>query len=289
MAGVHLWVDYNEKYFGLVRHNTSNYHQVDIVNWSAGDHAPITNTSILAAPLKDDEDGRKQNGSGSGSGSEGGKSGEDGEKDDEKGVSKTVIIVAAVAAVAVVLLLVAGFYLFRRRQQRRKRHCTPMPPPTTTTNDAISGNMNHAQELHNTGIVEAEAKNYFQLEDTSLNPPQPCPSPNPLKSPLQGIASPVSPLSPGSPAPQMNQQTLSPFPPACNPQQLTPHHTGASQHSVSSAGGYGYVPPPPPPVPAPPGYANAYSPGLVVQTGGYVPPPNGAVEMPAAVWDRGMK
>ena len=50
MAGIHLWADYAESYFCVAPAPRAPPKQA-IVAWSPGAHAPITNASVLAAPL----------------------------------------------------------------------------------------------------------------------------------------------------------------------------------------------------------------------------------------------
>lgn len=109
MAGIHLWVDFAEQHFSLLASNTSSTSSrpSEIVAWGS-DHPPITNSSILAAPLPDSSSSASNTGSGSGS-----KSGPGSKKP-----SMGIIAGGAAAGVAVLATAAFGMFWWRRRRQR---------------------------------------------------------------------------------------------------------------------------------------------------------------------------
>jgi len=153
MAGVHLWVDYAEEYFGLKAASRSAYLTPKVVGWSKDDHPPITNKTILATPIPD---GTSSSGSSSSSSSSGGNNGGDNKK------PPLVLIASAVGGGAVILAAaIFAFCYFKKRN----------PRPVTQLVEGPS-------ELHNVSspMKESEQKSeYYQLQEMEGNvyPPHP--------------------------------------------------------------------------------------------------------------------
>ena len=109
MAGIHLWVDFAEQHFSLLASNKSAP-PPEIVAWGS-DHPPITNTSILAAPLPGSPPGP---GNGAGPGPDGSSGSGSGWK--RPGIG--IMAGGAAAGVAALTAFLMGIWWWRRRRQR---------------------------------------------------------------------------------------------------------------------------------------------------------------------------
>ena len=107
MAALHLWVDYEEEYFGIKAVNVTEYMYAKtiIAPWGSG-HPPITNTSILAADRTDVPSSTSTSTSASGGDNE----------DTTRGVQ--IKIIAGVCGGVAVVAVLAGIILLRRRRKK---------------------------------------------------------------------------------------------------------------------------------------------------------------------------
>ncbi|KAI5849938.1 aspartic peptidase domain-containing protein [Tricharina praecox] len=161
MAALHLWVDYDEEYFGIkaVNRTEYTYAKTQIVSWGS-DHAPITNTSILAAARTTSNSSPSSTSTSTSTSSN---------SDDKGGVPITLIAAATGgAAVAAVLGgILACILLRRRREKKRLANLAPtnrysrqelptdrIPATTTTTGPPTQ----FASEL-------PQAGEYYQLHE----------------------------------------------------------------------------------------------------------------------------
>ncbi|KAF8538490.1 aspartic peptidase domain-containing protein [Trichophaea hybrida] len=144
MAGVHLWVDYAEEYFGLKAANTSWTFTPEVVGWSKDDHPPITNKTILATSIPDGTS--PSNSSTSSSSSTGNNSGNN--KKPPLG-----LIAGAVGGSVILLLAIVIFFCFAKKRNSKR--------PVTQV-------INGPQELHNvsspTKDIEQKSE-YYQLQE----------------------------------------------------------------------------------------------------------------------------
>ncbi|KAL0638937.1 hypothetical protein Q9L58_001988 [Maublancomyces gigas] len=113
LAGIHLWVDYAEKYWGMAQGNVTLQHETtsQVVPWDRANHPPITNTTILVK--RPSTDGKSLSGHG-GPGSPGG-----GPSGGGKPLGTGVMAGIAAGGGALLLgLAIAGICLFRRRKNK---------------------------------------------------------------------------------------------------------------------------------------------------------------------------
>lgn len=112
LAGIHLWVDYAEKYWGMAQGNVSLQHETtsQVVPWDRANHPPITNTTILVKRPSTD---------GPGSPGPGGPGGAPGSNIGKKPLRTGVMAGIAAGGGALLLgLAIAGVCLFRRRKNK---------------------------------------------------------------------------------------------------------------------------------------------------------------------------
>lgn len=111
LAGIHLWVDYAEKYWGMAQGNVTLQHDTlsQVIPWDRDSHPPITNSSILVqrpsgTSLSDS----------SGTATPGGTPGTPGAKSLSTGALAGI---AAGGGAVLICLAIAGVCLFRRRRR----------------------------------------------------------------------------------------------------------------------------------------------------------------------------
>lgn len=110
LAGIHLWVDYAEKYWGMAQGNVTLQHDTlsQVIPWDRSSHPPITNSSILVQRPTNSGTGPSDN---SGTATPGG-------TPDAKSLSTGALAGIAAGGGAVLIgLAIAGVCLFRRRRR----------------------------------------------------------------------------------------------------------------------------------------------------------------------------
>lgn len=121
LAGIHLWVDYAERYWGMAQGNVTLQHITtsQVMPWDRNSHPAITNTSVLVHRLGKDDTNSSPNGSSNPAGPGGG-----------GGKGMGIGAMAGIAGGGVVLLglAVVGFCLFRRRKNRDLKTSDPNRP-----------------------------------------------------------------------------------------------------------------------------------------------------------------
>lgn len=113
LAGIHLWVDFAEMYWGMAQGNVTQQYITtsQVVPWDRDNHPPITNTSILVQ--RQTEDGTST----SGGGAPGSTSAAAGSS--PKSTSMGIGAIAGIAGggAALIGLAIVGFCIFRRKKR----------------------------------------------------------------------------------------------------------------------------------------------------------------------------
>lgn len=121
LAGIHLWVDYAEMYWGMAQGNTTQQYITtsQVVPWDRSSHPPITNTSILVQRQTDDGT------SSSGNSTSGNPASGDSKDPAAAHPPLSIGAIAGIGAGGGVLLLglaIIGCFMFRRRGKGPKRN-----------------------------------------------------------------------------------------------------------------------------------------------------------------------
>jgi hypothetical protein len=140
LSGVHLWVDYAEKWFGIGQRNMSmsyyNSYTPRVVSWDRTNHPPITNSSVLLVKTSEDiSPGSSESSSGTSESSSGGNSSKDSSKKEGKPPLGIIIGIASGCTIMIISICLFIYIRFFRK---------PAPKPAPSDNDN-SG----SYELHN--------------------------------------------------------------------------------------------------------------------------------------------
>lgn len=242
LAGVHLWVDYAEKYWAMAQSNITLQHttSTQVVPWDRANHPPITNTTILVQRPTNAEANSPGNGAGPG--------GHGGDADGKKKKPLSIGMMAGIAGGGALLigLAVAGVCLFRRRRrsQGAKKGADPNRPESMI-------------ELH---AKDGQKVAELSSQDAQFRPHELPPSPAQFsKQPQdQGQFTKLHELPPGqsqySKPPQTYQELPNSGP---YQQQQQQQQQGYYPPPPPPAGHYQHAPPSPQPMyPPPPNYDN---------------------------------